>query len=249
MANKQDSGTRSDLVRLVGVRFISTSETESNQRLAESLIKQWTGGEQISTRDLYGKTFEFYPQGKIFLATNHKPRIHSREQAMWRRVRLIPFTRTFEDGQKDPDLLNKLKAELPGILNWALQGYKEWQEHDLQTPASVLASVESYREDMDAIGAWLQERCEQDKSSEELISNLFEDYKKWAADAEEFLFNKRLFVQQMEERGFQKVQTTLRRFDGVKEKGRFLKGLRLVREEQMQSLRKFEKPTPKPRNK
>ncbi|MBI3441767.1 MAG: hypothetical protein HY052_08230 [Proteobacteria bacterium] len=108
MAAKQDSATRSDLVRLVGVRLVATSETENNQRIAEGLIKQWTGGEQISTRDLYGKTFEFYPQGKILLATNHRPRIHSTDNAIWRRVHLIPFTRTFNDAERDHALADTL---------------------------------------------------------------------------------------------------------------------------------------------
>lgn len=103
MTKSQESAMRSDLVRLMGVRFISTSEVENSQRLSESLVKQWTGGKAIATRDLYGKTFEFFPQGKIFIATNHKPRISSGEQAIWRWVRLIPFTKIFQITKKIPN--------------------------------------------------------------------------------------------------------------------------------------------------
>ena len=134
MAQKHESDIKSGLVRLVGVRFIATSETEDHQRLAESLIKQWTGGEQISTRDLWQKNFEFAPQGKICLATNHKPKIYGTDHAIWRRVILLPFTRTFTDAQKDRNLSEKLKEELPGILNWAIRGCEEWHKHGLKRP-------------------------------------------------------------------------------------------------------------------
>lgn len=229
MSSKQDSSTRSDLVRLRNARLIATSETENNHRLAEGLIKQWTGGEEISTRDLYSKTFEFLPQGKILLATNHKPRIIGTDNGIWRRVHLIPFTRTFSENEKDTKLPEKLKAELQGIFNWALDGYKDWQKIGLSPPDSVLKAVNSYREDMDAIGAWLKEKCEISPENMELIANLFQNYKDYADHSEEYVLNKRLFVQQMEDRGFKKMQTTVTNVHKAKTKGWFLKGVSLTK--------------------
>lgn len=231
MAQKNESQTRSDLVRLQNVRFISTSESESHQRLSESFVKQWTGGEQIATRDLYTKTIEFTPLGKVFLATNHKPRIHGTDHAMWRRVQLIPFTRTFTDEQKDTKLSETLKSELPGILNWVLKGLEEWHKIGLKPPSSVISAVQSYRDDMDLIGAWIKERCEIGSEYKELISDLFEDIKKWSSDNEEYTFNKREFSKNMIERGFDKKQTTTTGPGKIKSKGWFLFGLRLIKNE------------------
>lgn len=223
-SNKEASSPRSDLCRLVGVRLVATSETESYQRLSEALVKQWTGGEQIVTRDMYSKTFEFSPEGKIWLATNHRPQIRGTDDAIWRRVMLIPFTRTFNESERDPELFNKLKAELPGILNWAIRGCVEWQKHGLNPPENIRQAVTKYRADMDVIGEWLKERCVVDGDYQQLIGTLFRNYKDWAKDAEEYVFRQRDFSQYLQERGFTKHQTSIR---ATGSKGWFLRGLDL----------------------
>ena len=222
MSLKNESPIRSDIVRLRGVRFIATSETEEHQKLSESFIKQWTGGEQISTRDLHVKQLEFTPQGKIFLATNHKPKIYGNDHAIWRRVILFPFKRTFLDAEKDIELPNKLKAELSGILNWALEGCFEWQKHGLMRPESVNVAVNSYREEMDVIGSWLEDSCEIVPEQKELIAKLHENYKEWAKNSAEYVVTRKEFTRKMLDRGYDKVQTT----DRIKqEKGWFIKGV------------------------
>lgn len=242
MAQRADASTaRSDLCRLVGIRLVATSETENYQRLSEAMVKQWTGGEQIVTRDLYGKTFEFSPQGKIWLATNHRPQVRGTDDAIWRRIILIPFTRTFAEHERDPKLSEKLRKELPGILNWALKGCKEWQEKGLNPPQSVLDAVKKYRADMDAVGEWLKERCEIGNQCQELIPDLFNDFKTWANQTEEFVYNQRDFARYLEERGYKRIQTTDRRKD---KKGWFLKGIQLKNDKRP----KFVK-TSQPRNK
>lgn len=123
---QQNSGVRNDIARLRGVRFVTAIETEDGQRLAESLVKSLTGGDTISARFLYGEFFDFTPQFKLFLAANHKPVIKGDDYAIWRRVRLVPFEVTVPEGEQDRDLPEKLRAELPGILNWAIEGCHEW---------------------------------------------------------------------------------------------------------------------------
>lgn len=222
--NKDASSPRSDLCRLVGIRLVATSETENYQRLSEALVKQWTGGEQIVTRDMYGKTFEFLPQGKIWLATNHRPQIRGTDDAIWRRVMLIPFTRTFNESERDALLGDKLKAELSGILNWAIYGCKEWKESGLNPPESVKQAVKNYRADMDAIGEWLKERCVVGDGHQQLISILFRDFREWAKETEEYVFKQRDFSQYLQERGYERKQTTDRH---AKSKGWFLRGINL----------------------
>ncbi len=242
MAQGKDASTpRSDLCRLVGIRLVATSETENYQRLSEALIKQWTGGEQIVTRDLYGKTFEFSPKGKIWLTTNHRPHIRGTDDAIWRRVMLIPFTRTFAERDRDPELFEKLKAELPGILNWALQGCKDWQAQGLNPPESVRQAVKKYRAYMDVIGEWVKECCVVGDEYRQLVATLFDDYKQWAKNTEEYVFRQRDFSQYLEERGYKKKQTTDR---SAGNKGWFLLGLDL----KARGSGKF-KLTPQPRNK
>lgn len=222
--NRDASAPRSDLCRLVGVRLVATSETESYQRLSEALVKQWTGGEQIVTRDMYGKTFEFSPEGKMWLATNHRPQIRGTDEAIWRRVMLLPFTRTFDAASRDPELGSKLKAELSGILNWAIKGCLEWQKNGLTPPESVQQAVKKYRADMDVIGEWLKENCVIGDDCRQLVSKLFGDYREWAKNTEEYVFRQRDFSQYLEERGYEKKQTTDR---SAGQKGWFLLGLDL----------------------
>ena len=98
------------VARLAGSRFVSAVETESGRRLAEGLVKQMTGGDRMTARFLHHEFFEFQPTFKLWLAVNHKPRITGSDHAIWRRIRLIPFTLTVPESERDPDLTEKLKT-------------------------------------------------------------------------------------------------------------------------------------------
>src|SRR5207249_1644146 len=115
-------GIPNDVARLHGARLVAAMESEANQKLAESLVKALTGGDRITARFLHREFFEFEAKFKLILSTNHKPRIVGTDLAMWRRVRLIPFTVTIPDEEQDHDLPTKLETELPGILRWAVEG-------------------------------------------------------------------------------------------------------------------------------
>jgi putative DNA primase/helicase len=222
IAQKYDTGSRSDIVRISHARFIATSETEQHHRLAESFVKQWTGGEQISTRQLYGKQMEFLPPGKIWLASNHKPVIRGGDDAIWRRIRLVSFDRTFGTKERDPHLAKKLANEFSGILNWAIEGCIKWQKQGLNPPKSVLAAVQQYRDEMDVVGAWIEENCELGADRKELVNSLYLDFKTWAENNTELVLKRREFVQEMNERNFTKFQTTDRK---ERTKGWFLRGI------------------------
>lgn len=109
----------------------------SGRRLAEGLVKQLTGGDTVSARKLYSEFFQFRPEFKLWLAANHKPVIRGTDQAIWRRIRLIPFTVTIPEQEQDPDLVRKLTAELPGILRWAVDGCLAWQRSRLGAASST----------------------------------------------------------------------------------------------------------------
>ena len=134
-------------------------ESGNNCSFDEVLIKQLTGGDKITARFLHQEFFEFSPTFKIFIATNHKPNIIGTDEGIWRRVKLIPFDWQVPEEKKDEDLINKLKSELSGILNWALEGYKNWKRDGLVVPDAVENATNEYRETEDLIGQFISERC------------------------------------------------------------------------------------------
>jgi putative DNA primase/helicase len=123
----QSENVRNDIAALAGARFVSANESGADKRLSESIIKALTGGDTISARFLFKEYFEFKPQFKVWMATNHKPVIKDTDNAIWRRVRLIPFGVTIPEEERDPHLVETLRGEYAGILNWAIRGCLEWQ--------------------------------------------------------------------------------------------------------------------------
>lgn len=150
---------RNDIAALAGARFVSANESGADKRLSESIIKALTGGDTISARFLFHEYFEFRPQFKVWMATNHKPIIKDTDHAIWRRVRLVPFNVTIPEDERDPHLTAKLREEFPGILNWAIQGCMEWQRIGLGTPVEVTQATNDYRNEQDSIGSFVEGYC------------------------------------------------------------------------------------------
>ncbi len=151
---------RNDLARLRGARFVTAVESDQGSSLSESVVKSLTGGDSITARFLHREYFEFTPTFTVFLATNHKPRIKGTDHGIWRRIRLIPYNVTIPTAEQDKCLRDKLTAELPGVLAWAVQGCLAWQQDGLTPPESVQAATEMYREEMDSLADFLREYFE-----------------------------------------------------------------------------------------
>lgn len=207
-----------DMAGLRGARFVAAIETEQGRRWAESKVKNLTGGDKISARFMRQDFFEFFPQFKLFVAGNHKPAIRNIDEAMKRRLHLIPFTITVPPERRDKHLQQKLLAERDGILAWAIQGCLDWQRLGrLQPPQQVLDATEEYFEAEDALGRWLDERCEREINAKTLTAELFNDWKQWADSAGEFVGSQRRFSDLLITRGVEKWRNTagLRGFRGV----------------------------------
>ena len=174
---KGSTSVGDDLVDLVGARFISVSETEEGEALAEAKIKQMTGGDVLKARPLYGKYIQFEIIGKILLATNSLPSINNTDHGIWRRIQAIPFNRTFTAEEQDKDLGSKLTKELPGILNWAIQGCLDWQEQGLNPPQIVLDQVSAYKTEMDSIAQFVEQECSLEPETKYPASKLYEAYR------------------------------------------------------------------------
>ena len=125
-----------DLAHLRGARLVTASETEEGHPWAEARIKYLTGGDKIAARFMRQDFFEFIPSFKLIIAGNHKPGLRSVDEAIRRRLHLIPFSITIPSAERDPQLLERLKAEWPGILSWMIQGCRDWRSIGLQPPAS-----------------------------------------------------------------------------------------------------------------
>ena len=206
-----------DLAGLRGARFVTAIETEQGRRLNESKIKAITGGDKISARFMRQDFFEYTPQFKPVIVGNHKPAIRNVDEAMKRRMHMIPFTVTIPPERRDGRLTEKLLAERDGILAWAVAGCLAWQREGLKPPASVVSATEEYFESEDALGRWIQERCVRDPNAKALTAELFSDWKHWAESAGEFVGAQRRFSDLLITRGVEKWRNGagVRGFQGI----------------------------------
>jgi len=206
MARSSSGGANNEVARLQGVRLVSAMETEEGKRLALSMIKQLTGGDTVTARFLFGEYFEFTPHFKIMLTTNHKPHIPEDTEAIWRRVRLLPFNVTISESQRDRSLPTKLRAELPGILTWAVAGCLHWQRNGLGVPDEVQAAIQDYRDEMDDLGHFLSDCCERDPRAETQSAVLYGAYQDWCSRNSEAVITMKMLASRLIEKGFSKTR-------------------------------------------
>ena len=211
---KQNEGINNDVARLRAVRFVSTSETEQGKRLSESLVKQITGDDILTARFLYGEYFSFKPTFKIFMATNHKPQIKGNDIGIWRRIRLIPFTVTIPEEQRDKNLQEKLEAEKAGIFNWMMNGFIAWKHEGLTMPDSVRNATDEYHADMDVVGQFLKDCCFVAASESIRVSNknLYAAYVAWCTSMNEKVCSQKFLAMRLQEKGFRKMMGNTERF-------------------------------------
>ena len=195
-------GAEPDIARLPGVRMVCTAEIGENRALDEPRIKAIVAGDRTTTRTLYREPFDFEPKCKLWISTNHAPRISGTDEGMWRRVCLVPFDDYIEDSELDRELQIKLRAEAPGILTWLVQGCINYQRDGLAEPEIVRAKTTEYRSDSDIIGQFLDESCNLDSTSRTPASLVYQEYSEWArARGERAPINATMFGRRLTERG------------------------------------------------
>jgi putative DNA primase/helicase len=198
---KRSDGVPNDVARLKGSRFVSASETEEGRRLAESRIKDLTGQDTITARFMRAEWFDFEPVHKLWLSTNHKPEIRGTDAAIWRRIRLVPWTISIPPAEQDKKLPEKLRAELPGVLAWIVRGCLEWRYKGLHAPDEVRRATVEYRAEMDVVGAFLAECCVLGSDQDVSAADLYKAYGEWCKDTGEAQVKQRRFGGQLTERG------------------------------------------------
>ncbi|MBF0214718.1 MAG: hypothetical protein HQM00_14345 [Magnetococcales bacterium] len=215
MVRQNHGGVPNDLAMLDGARLVAAQETQEGARLDESRLKELTGGDTITARFLHREFFEFKPQFKLWLSGNHRPVITGTDHGIWRRIRLIPFAVTIPSGEVDQKLPDKLQAELPGILNWAVAGCLQWQRHGLGTPAAVTRATDQYRTESDLLGQFIAERCRLVPGLESFVPKVYAGYRVWSEAAGLRPMSSVVFGRKLSERGFQIRRSSGSRVSGL----------------------------------
>jgi putative DNA primase/helicase len=216
MVKQQSSGANSDIARLDGARLVTTTEPNEGVRLDEGLVKQLTGGDKVTARFLYENEFDFIPQFKLWMATNHKPIIRGTDDGIWRRLSIIPFTVQIPENKVDKRLKYKLRRELTAILNWAVEGYLLWRSTGLQEPQVIKDHRKEYRTEMDTVEAFIEDCCIRGKTVKVKAKTLYQTYREWARDNGQYLMSSTKFGREMSNK-----------FDKLRSNGIYYTGLAL----------------------
>lgn len=171
------------IAQLKNKRFASSIEVNSRRDLDQTLVNKITGGDEVSGKLLYKDSMFFTPKFKLFIACNHLPNISENDHATWRRIRVIPFNQRFEGENRVKKIKDILLSELPGILNWAVQGCLKWQRDGLASPKAVEAATTKYKEDSDPVAKFLAECCVSITTGNFVRSSkLYKEYDRWCAE-------------------------------------------------------------------
>ena len=201
MASPSDNHP-TELAMLHGARLVAAQETESGRHWAEARIKMITGEDPITARFMRADFFTYRPQFKLVIVGNHKPSLRYVDEAIKRRIHLVPFTVTIPPEDRDKQLFEKLKPEWPGILTWAVKGCLEWNKIGLAPPAAVTGATAKYLADEDAFANWLTECCVTRKGQWGLSAMLWSSWVNWSETNREFTGSRKAFGQEIEKRGF-----------------------------------------------
>lgn len=212
-----------DILVFRGARLVTSQETPEGGTFNESLLKWLTGGDQLTGRKMYSDTqVVFTPTHKLWLCSNHRPRIKGTDDAIWRRIMLVPFDVQIPKEERDPQLLDKLKKEAEGILVWAIEGAREWLRNGLNPPAGVVDASNEYRSQEDLVRAWLCERVQNVIENTETSAVLYDDFMcYWRRQGEAQLPTQATWGRRMNQLGYSSTRTNM---------GSVYRGLKLASE-------------------
>lgn len=212
---RSNQNSANEVAMLQGARLVTTVETNDGVRLNEALVKKLTGSDPITAKKLYADVFEYKPAFKVWMAVNHLPIIKGTDIGIWRRVRIVPFNVHITDAEKDIKLPEKLRAEYPGILRWAVEGCQQWQKQGLNPPDIVLAATDEYKKDQDLFGEFIEECCVVGDEINCTGKQLYETYERWCDESGYKPVSKKSFVRAVRDRGFIQKLSRSNRYDWI----------------------------------
>lgn len=212
----RNSSATNDIARLAGCRMACAAELDEGASFAENRLKAITGRDAITARFLHREFFDFIPTHKLWISGNHKPTVRGTDHGIWRRLRLIPFTVTIPKEKRDLDLADKLRAEMPGILNWAIKGCLAWQRDGLVTPQRVIDATASYQAQEDIIGQFIEDNLDTGNLEERTLQvDVFNSYQRWIeAQGSNKPLSQTMLNKKLESRGFTRIKTNSKRYWG-----------------------------------
>jgi putative DNA primase/helicase len=210
---RNNQNTANEIAVLQGSRLVTTVETNDGIRLNEAMVKKLTGSDIITAKKLYADTFEYKPVFKIWIAVNHLPIIRGTDIGIWRRIRIVPFNVHITDAEKDIKLPEKLKAEYPGILRWAIEGCQMWQQQGLNPPDIVQAATTEYQEDQDIFADFINTCCITGPGIKTRGEQLYNEYKKYCEECGYKSLTIKRFIRAMRDRGFTQEADRSRRYN------------------------------------
>jgi len=208
----------SDVARLKGMRLVTISEPAKGTQLNEQRVKDWTGRDPITARHLYQEPITFMPEFKLWVYTNYKLRIRGTDNAIWRRIKLVPFEVTISEEEQDKNLDKKLLIESSGILNWMIEGCIKWQEDGLKVPKEIIEATEEYREDQDYLGEFFKQCCDIKTGEKCSFKSVFLVYRAYCRIFDMPTQGRISFIDTLDSKKFKKVH---------EERGSFYHGFRL----------------------
>ena len=203
---KYERSSTNDLADLWGSRFVTTSETETYQELDEGRIKRITGQDPIKCRFLYKELFEYIPEYKLILLTNHEPIIKSHDYSIWRRVLKVPFNMKLPREQWNLNLRRELLDEREGIFNWLVKGAVAWKKDGLKIPDAVIKATEEYKEELDVIGDFITMCADTGVKYSVKNTHLYKCYEQWCEATMNKPFATNTFSRALIERGFSNIK-------------------------------------------
>jgi putative DNA primase/helicase len=192
------------IASLRGARLAVASEVPDGRRWNEARLKSLTGGDIIPARRMREDFFQFRPVFKLMIFGNQKPALSTVDEAIRRRLNVLPLNATIPVEERDPRLVEKLRGEWPAILRWMIDGCLGWQRNGLNPPQSVTAATESYLADEDSFGQWFEACCKAVRNGFVTVQVLFASWKKWCEQNEEFSGSKKRFGQKLEGLGYER---------------------------------------------
>jgi putative DNA primase/helicase len=204
----------SEIAQAKGKRIVESSETGEGKKLAEALVKRMTGNDSVTAKFYHKDPFSYIPQFVMFIVTNHKPEISGTDEAIWRRIKYVPFNVSIPADKQDKRLLQKLKGEYSGILTWIVKGCLLWQKEGLNDPPEFSSAKDKYRKESDIIGIFLEDKCVFEEGLVMSSSDLYKRYNEWCQENGLNPLSQNQFSPKIESRGFKKSKATNGDFKG-----------------------------------
>jgi putative DNA primase/helicase len=205
-----------ETANLLGIRLAIASEVDEGGAWSESRIKTLTGDETMSGRFMRQDFFTFKRTHKLIVAGNHRPALRVVDDAIRRRIHLVPFNAHFVGAAVDLDMPAKLRREAPAILAWVVRGALDWQEGGLCPPAIVARATAEYLASQDTLGAWIDEDCLVDDPTAETPSSvLYGAFRMWKEKRGERALSQVRFSSQLEQRFTKDRRGGVVRFMGI----------------------------------